>query len=439
LFAEGNKTVAISSVGPSEVARHANHERLPSQLRVLWAAVALLSLLTVLFSIPTRLAQLQTVTPAADTSVGTLLPEDAATLIELGLSPVAYATWFTTLEATAALLFLVLGVVIFWRRPTETMAMLFSLTLLTFGIIASPLPSALAMTTPIWSAVVEILRAVGFFSIVVAFLLFPDGRFVPGWTRWLAVIWGAYVLLALLFPVFRFGSTLFWQTTREAVLLAWTGTWLVLVVAVQVYRYRYISSAAERQQSKWVVFGFAVGMGMTAWIIFPVLVWSSLNPSAPTLSIATRSAGFTIVLLDQMFVALTMAIAVLRYRLFDIEIIIRRTLVYTLLTVLLGLFYFGLVILLQIALVPFAREESSVAIVLSTLAIAALFTPLRRRLQQAIDRRFYRRKYNAAQALAHFAAVTRSEVDPDRLAAEMVQVIQETMQPASIRLWIIKK
>jgi hypothetical protein len=145
-------------------------------------------------------------------------------------------------------------------------------------------------------------------------------------------------------------------------------------------------------------------------------------------------------------VPVTFAIAILRYRLWDIDLVIRRTLVYSALTGLLALIYLITVIALQsvfgtslFGATPFdaiTGERSSVPVVLSTLFIAALFTPLRRSLQNGIDRRFYRRKYDAQQVLAAFAENARQETDPEKLTAELLRAVQETMQPTTVRLWL---
>ena len=130
-----------------------------------------------------------------------------------------------------------------------------------------------------------------------------------------------------------------------------------------------------------------------------------------------------------------LAVTIARYKLWDIDLVIRRTVSYAILTGLLLLVYFGSIIVLQRLVTPLTGN-STPATVLSTLLIAALFLPLRRRVQAWIDRRFYRRKYNAAQVLQGFAATARDETDLDRLTAELVRVIQETMEPEHVSVWL---
>jgi hypothetical protein len=192
---------------------------------------------------------------------------------------------------------------------------------------------------------------------------------------------------------------------------------IVGAVASVVVRFRR-SRGVERQQMKW--FLYAAGL----LLLFPV--------SEPLPSIVGSAV------LAEALLALPTAvgIAVLRYRLYGIDLIINRTLVYGPLTATLVLVYLGGVVSLQYAFRALTGQQSQLAIVASTLAIAALYNPLRRRVQAFVDRRFYRRKYDAAKTLASFSAKLRDETDLDRLGVELLSVLRETMQPAHASLWL---
>jgi hypothetical protein len=175
----------------------------------------------------------------------------------------------------------------------------------------------------------------------------------------------------------------------------------------------------ERQQIKW----FASAAALTlAWII-----------------VAEEQSGEIVALSGLLVIAsipVATGIAILRYRLYDIDRIINRTLVYGLLTATLVALYFGAIVVLQRVFVVLTGQQSTLAVVASTLLIAALFTPLRRRIQGFIDRRFYRRKYDARKTLEAFSAKLRDETNLDALSDDLVEVVRETMQPAHVSLWL---
>jgi len=204
------------------------------------------------------------------------------------------------------------------------------------------------------------------------------------------------------------------------------------MLLVQVYRYRLVSTPLQRQQTKWVVYGTSIAVvgdiGSRLVYLFVLVPLLHRTPLAVSIE-------YALIYLSLLPLPLTVGFAILRSRLWDIDVIINRTLVYGTLTASLALVYSGLVLVLQL-LVQGLIGGSQLAIVASTLAIAALFQPLRHRIQEIIDRRFYRRKYDAVRALAAFSATLRNEVDLDALRKHLLNVVQETMQPAHVSLWL---
>jgi hypothetical protein len=205
-------------------------------------------------------------------------------------------------------------------------------------------------------------------------------------------------------------------------------TLLISSVASLFVRYRRAGDR-ERQQIKWLLYA------------------GTLFAFDYTLTFFLSENEFTVIrgLVDLLFVfsilaiPLAIAVAIFRYRLYDIDLIIRRTLQYAILTGLLALVYFGSVVLLQGLVGNLTGEQSPLVIVLSTLVIAVLFNPLRIRVQDFIDHRFYRKKYSAERALAKFAAKARDEVDMENLSTALLSVVEETMQPEQVSLWLLEK
>jgi hypothetical protein len=199
----------------------------------------------------------------------------------------------------------------------------------------------------------------------------------------------------------------------------------------QLYRYFRVSDVLERQQIKWVAYSF-----------FIVMVLGFLGEVVAQSILSIQPNGFLGVLITNSFslisllIPISLGLAMFRYRLWDIDVIINRTLVYGALTLILTGVYVGLILGLQALLARITRQNNSVAIVVSTLVIAALFHPLRRRIQRVIDRRFYRSKYDSAKIVADFSATLRQEVDLDTLRDRLLGVVQETMQPAHVSLWL---
>jgi hypothetical protein len=391
--------------------------------RVGWFALVALTLSIYLASLPEYLTELQTVCRLTPCSSGQLSPETVVALQAWGLSVGSYAPFMFALSTLVALAAFGTGGLIFWRKSDDWMALLFALVCVMGGM----LPVQLTMTTShsVWrlpaSFAFELLSLLFF----LAFTLFPDGRFVPRWTRWL------FVVFSLESVVLTFFANPF-AAPAEGIGVPLDLLFLSLnvgLVIAQIYRYRYVSTLVQRQQTKWVVYGFTANIMVSVLVFLPTIIFPrSLFPLVFLLVFISTS----------ILLPFTIGIAILRYRLWDIDLIINRTLVYGTLTVTVVLVYFGLILSLQslVHLVTGTISEQPLVIVASTLAIAALFQPLRRRVQLVIDRRFYRRKYDAAKIVATFSSTLRQEVDLDTLHEQLIAVVQETMQPTYVSLWL---
>jgi len=323
------------------------------------------------------------------------------------------------------------SLVLFWRKSTDRAILLISLQLvLTTGFFIPHFPGTL-LHYGVWWIPIDFLALLAGATLIFWYT-FPDGRFVPGFTRWLALGWIAVSLLPVLIPRVVYPWNWWLSPLYALVRIAF---YCSLALAL-LYRYRRMSTPVQRQQIKWVVFAATVVVGEVSVASLLVFVLPSYFPALGLLTQLRQLVVGSITPILPVLFPLSIGIALLRYRLWDIDIIINRTLVYGTLTVILAGVYVGLVIGLQALLRGIISQDSSVAIVISTLAIAALFQPLRHRLQRVIDRRFYRSKYDAARILAAFSSTLRQEVDLDQLREHLVAVVEETMQPAHVSLWL---
>ncbi len=280
-------------------------------------------------------------------------------------------------------------------------------------------------------------------------LLYPTGRFLsPRW-RWLTIAGLIVFVIASiamgLLPDFSQGNSidtsypvtnpfglaqlpdwwypLFRNTSKLLILLF--GLAAIAAMIVRLKR----STGNERQQMKWLTYFLSTA------VLVQLLVFEL--PGAFFYPQIFETIWYELIIMVVFLgFPLTIGLAIFKYRLYAIDLIIRRTLIYSLLSAILAVAYFGSVTLLQSVFTAVSGQQSAVAIVVSTLAIAALFNPLRRRTQDMIDRRFYRRKYDAAQTLAAFSATVRDETDLDKLTDRLVAVVEETMQPAHVSLWL---
>ncbi len=408
--------------------------------RVVWITVALVALVIFVLSIPAYFGVLQTIcTDTAAycaTSTNQLSAAEVHRLVSQHLSLATYATSVLALDLANSLVFMAVGGLIFWRRSDERAALFVSLVLMTYGALGlsdNAHSSALLLVSPTGSPVpllVHLLQSIFWPAFGAFFYLFPTGRFVPRWSWIFAIAW----LIQLVVWAVPVDSPLSIRNLPAVFYVVMLLSTYGSAVGCQIYRYMRASSPAQREQTKWLVFGFATSclvliLGSTiSTVAFPQ---EANTPDATYLLI-----GVVIGYVWLLPIPLSIGIAVLRYRLWDIDAIINKALVYGLLTALLGVLYVGLILGLENLVGVFTRQTNQpVVLVVSTLAIAALFLPVRRWIQALIDRRFYRSKYDAVKTLAAFSAVLRQEVDLGTLQEQLFAAVEETMQPAHVSEW----
>ncbi len=403
--------------------------RWPLIARAVWILLVGFTLAIFFASLPVYLNLLRTPCAGAACEYQQLTPEQLETLKGIGLSLSVYVVYTLVLTLAVLVVCLAVSTLIIWRRPDDRMAVLVALMLVTLGPVIET--TAVPQRPSAWQVPTECLMLLLLALLLLVFSLFPTGQFVPRWTRWL-------------FVVFLVGQVplTFWQTGLLIQNSPGSNAgWLVSVgeiatlAFIQLYRYRRVSTPTQRQQTKWVVFGLAVPIAVAVSMSVPYLLFPVFAEPNSLYPLLYNHVSIWL----SLSIALSFGFAILRSRLWEIDSIINKALVYGLLTALLAAFYAGLIIgltSLTDALSGGQASEQPVVLVISTLVIAALFQPVRRRLQMIIDRRFYRQKYDAEKALAAFSATLRSEVNLEDVREQLIAVVHETMQPAHVSLWL---
>jgi hypothetical protein len=387
----------------------------------------------------------------------------------------AWSLWALSLALTAlSLLLLVLNlsrpdvpVYSFWAENV-----LFSIGYSTVGAVIVPRMSAenpigwLFCAIGLLWAVLHFIGEYAIYTLLAAPGSLPAGELASWVYSWLWVPGlGLLVFLCLLFPNGRLPSTRWRWFARLSVLLTLVGAvlaafspgpivlglpairnplgidglpsaykpvqvlmlLLIAVAVVSLVMRQLYARGVERQQTKWFTYTTAVA---ASGAIFQYII------SEPLELVWLGGVAYILVLIGLVGIPISMGIAITRYRLYDIDLLMNRTLVYGSLTAMLVALYFGGIVVLQTLIVALTGQQSTLAVVASTLAIAALFVPLRRRVQGFVDRRFYRRKYDARKTLEAFSAKLRDETDLEALNSELVGVVRETMQPAHVSMWL---
>ncbi len=350
-------------------------------------------------------------------------------LHRLDLRGLLSSFWYSMQDSAVEWSLPLIAIAVFLLRPRNPAARLLFLASAAFGVVAklgwaaatvshnfapAPVFYLYELTSSFWGYLL-------FPAFVLLALSFPLRIFpLTRWPRAVPLLLFGAPLVLTLAAIAAASEVLVAVTLGSQALLL-----LLAVVAALLNAGRVSRDPVARAQALWVLFGFALSIVPVPFVYVIGFYWHVAPNLPPALSTLTILA-----------LPVCLAIAITRYRLFDIHVIIRKTLQYALLTALLALVYFGAVVVLQSLLRFVTGNQPDVAIILSTLAIAALFNPLRHRVQEFIDRRFYRSKYHAEQILADFAASTRDEVELERLTRALLVAVEDSMQPAHASLWL---
>ena len=405
--------------------------------RTLWAIIAVTSLGLFILSLPYHIIY-----------ISSYMPFDLrVALMQLGISPNFYIGYQLVHDLIIVLGFSIIGVAIFRHKSDDRMTLFISLALITFGVTITSLESqaaplnSLKMYQPFWQIPILIVQGLGLGLILLVFYIFPDGCFAPRWAKPLAYIWVVWLISWIVFPSQSSTSATFSPTMQFIMRMLMTDTsiierigytihtyslvvvitlWFATGVFAQIYRYLKISTPAQRFQTKWAVFGLTASVVIYFWSrMLPPYVMIALGDSGYshlTYELVTLPIGTLALLLGPV----SISISIQRYRLWDVDFLINRTLVYGALTTMIGIGYLLEVLALQFVFSRLTGNQSTLFIAVSTLVIAALFQPMYRWIQGAVDRRFFRDKVNFRQVFTSFASEVRTIINLPELMNTLV-------------------
>ena len=342
----------------------------------------------------------------------------------------------------------ILGMMIVWRQPRNRIGWLMMIiglvailnnTLREITIYTNFTAPTNTQIGPLIALVQSIFWVLPFFTLIWLLALFPDGHLPDRRWRWIIAFISLFMIGMVLsglvaeplYSAFNLPNPLPISITNDAFFTVLYSLGLIGMLGAAVGSAVLMISqfrqavGIKRQQYKWLGLGvILVAVFTVSGILLGVVLDTTYGQILTTFTMA--------------FVPLGIGIAILRYRLYDIDLIIRRTITYSLLTILLGLIYFASVLLLQSIFTALTGQESPVSLVISTLMIAALFSPLRLWMQAAIDRRFFRAKYDAEKTLNAFIATARDEVELDHITNALLVIVDQTIQPQQMSIWLRK-
>jgi hypothetical protein len=392
-----------------------------------WWMLTGLSVIFFVYAIPTYFGQLTQVCFKSP-CLAMQLTIGRAIVVELsGLDFQRYAQIIVAIEILVYLVYFSIGVFIYSRKPHDSLAILVSLLLIT--TLQADLHRGLQHAYPasIWP--VFMFGAINSLLLVVFFYIFPTGSFRPRWTIALAILWIVALLSGSLFPALSLAP----RNQPGQLFALFLAALVISSLAVMVYRYRNIFTPLQKIQSKWVVLGVALTWG--GEVFFELLRLATPIFEQDALWLISWNI---VVLIWTLILPVSILVAVLSAALLNIDVLIRRTLAYSLLTVTLLALYIGLVMLLQKIFELVTGQSSSFVSIISTLVIAALARPLRQRFQANIDRIFFRKHYDLERAVQGFNSAVREDVNLEEISGQFVDIVRTALQPEFSSLWLCK-
>jgi signal transduction histidine kinase len=389
--------------------------------RAVWVAVAASSVGLFVAGIPAEFAQLHVPCLTAACPTGQLPPVGLRSLEDLGLSLDLFAAYSVAMDVVFATVYGAVAALIFWRRSDDRMGLFVSFALLVFATATFTFTmEALAAQHTVWEIPVALLHFLGAASFGLFLYLFPDGRFVPRWTRWVALAWIAWQLPRY-FSLEWYLDPNTWHDLASTVV--WLGA-LGTAIYSQVHRYRRVSSLVERQQIKWVVFGISaalagfLGVDLTLSAFAPVIS----SPGA----LLTYLIGYAFfAYLAVLLIPVTICIAMLRYSLFDVDLVINRTLVYGALTAsVVGIYA---LVVGELGSLLQARGNFVVSLLAAGL-VAVLFAPLHDRLQRGVDHLMYGERDEPYTVLSRLGQRLEATLAPDAVLPTVVRTVAEALK-----------
>jgi signal transduction histidine kinase len=389
--------------------------------RIAWIVVAALTLSLFIVGIPSEFAQYHTACAPAECANRQLSQEDLRALQGFGLSLGTYGAYAVAVDIIFAAVYGAVAALIFWRRPDDRMALLVSIALLTFGIATFPdTMSVLAAQSFAWQVPVAFLRSLGAITFGIFLYIFPDGRFVPTWTRWVSLVWLVWQLPKHWFPEWIASNSTAW--TIWLALAIWFVA-LGTIVYAQFHRYRHASNELQRQQIKWVVFG--ISTAIAGFLGTNVMLIAFVPDPVSARELLAHLGGHLVMVGGLLLIPLSIGVAILRYRLFDIDLIMNRALVYGALTTCVVLLYMlvvgGLGTLLQV-------QGSLIVSLIATGLAAVMFQPLRDRLQRGVNHLMYGERDDPYAVLSRLGQRLESTLAPDAVLPAVTRTLREALK-----------